>query len=155
MRKHGLPLMHVFPSAILPLYGKIRIRFCPYTEKHGSVKSRVSVYFTLWLRGNYTFLLDWLHHFNVSKINCDRTTCKWSYQRKVIKTISSSNFLLSYFFLLQTVSHCKSKPVTMFWKTAVNKDFAKLEGKNLVSIKSWNPSQDFQQFSEKFYNGCF
>ena len=31
---------------------------------------------------------------------------------------------------------------------AVNKDFAKLKGKNLTRIKSCNPSQDFQQFSE-------
>ena len=33
---------------------------------------------------------------------------------------------------------------------AVNKDFAKLKGKNLIIIKSCNPSQDFQHFSEKF-----
>ena len=43
----------------------------------------------------------------------------------------------------------------MFWKTAGNKDFAKLKGKNLIRIKSCNPSQDFQQFSEKFYNSDF
>ena len=38
----------------------------------------------------------------------------------------------------------------MFWITAVIKDFAKLNG-----MKSCNPSQGFQKFTEKFYNSCF
>ena len=49
----------------------------------------------------------------------------------------------------------KSKPVTMFWKTAVNKDFVNLKDKNLIRIKSCNPSYDFQQFSEKFYKSKY
>ena len=55
----------IFPSTILPLYGKIRIRFCPYMEKHGSEKPRISVYFTQWLGRNDSILLDWLHYFKV------------------------------------------------------------------------------------------
>ena len=43
----------------------------------------------------------------------------------------------------------------MFWKSAVNKDFANLKGENLIRIKSCDPSKDFQQFSEKFYNSNF
>ena len=33
-------------SLILSKYGKIRIRFCPYTGKYGSKKARFSGYFT-------------------------------------------------------------------------------------------------------------
>ena len=54
-----------FPSTILPLYGKILIRFCPYTEKHRS-KIYILVNFTQWLGRNDSFLIDWLHNFNVS-----------------------------------------------------------------------------------------
>ena len=62
--KHGLPLIRIFPSTILPLYGKIWIWFCSYTEKYGSKQSRIlSVYFRLWLRRNGNFLLDWFHDF--------------------------------------------------------------------------------------------
>ena len=33
--------MPIFPSAILPIYGKIGIRFCPYMKKHVSENVRL------------------------------------------------------------------------------------------------------------------
>ena len=77
---------------------------------------------------------------------------------EMIEKIYQNSFVLklpSYYFFFQTVSHCKSKPVTMFWKTVINKIFSKLIGKDLIRIKSFTPSQDFRQFSGKFYNGSF
>ena len=37
-----------------PVYGKIRIRFCPHTERYGREKARISAYFTQW--GNRSWM---------------------------------------------------------------------------------------------------
>ena len=65
MPKYGLPPMRIFSSTILSLYGKIRIQFCPHTEKHGSEISRIPVYFTQGLGRNDSFLLEWVYSCKV------------------------------------------------------------------------------------------
>ena len=67
---------------------------------------------------------------------------------KALKKNFQNYFLLKLFFFrtffLRKVIHRKSKPVTMFWKTTVNKDFSKLQWRNLARIKGWNPFQDYR-----------
>ena len=63
MLKYGLSLIRIFPymnriifvfSRIwtelenLSKYGKMRIRFCPYTGKYGSEKACISAFFIQW-----------------------------------------------------------------------------------------------------------
>ena len=72
-------------------------------------------------------------------------------EKKLSKLLLSKTFyLFSYFLFLKAVSDCKSKNLSMFWKTAVNKILAKLKDKSFIRINSCNLSHNFRQFSEKF-----
>ena len=50
MPKHELSMMRIFPSLTLPLYGKIRLWFCLYTEKYG--------YDSVYIRKNTAMILS-------------------------------------------------------------------------------------------------
>ena len=88
VRKHETINTKKFSFLIKTLW----IWFSPYTEKHGSEKSRILVYFTQWLGRNDRLLLGWLHDFKVYFLlntNSDSATCKWKYRKIVIKITSS------------------------------------------------------------------
>ena len=100
MLKYALPLIYIFPSTILSSYGKIRIWFCSYTEKHRSEKANISAYFTLWLGRNNRFKLCWLHNFKAylfPETHCSRATCKQNYRKNLSKLLLSKTVLFSTF----------------------------------------------------------
>ena len=114
------------------------------------LKKTVNTYFGIYCavtRKKWQFLIRlplWFQSLVSFKVVCDRATCKWNFGKKIVKTTSSKNFLFFDYFCLQTVSHRKSKSVTIFWKVAVNNDFAKLNGKKPIKIKSRISFHDFQ-----------
>ena len=133
------------PKNILSIYVKKRIQFCPYTEKHD--QKNPAFRYILRSGKKWQFLIRlplWFQSLVSFKVVCDRATCKWNFGKKIVKTTSSKNILFFDYFCLQTVSHRKSKSVTIFWKVAVNNDFAKLNGKKPIKIKSRISFHDFQ-----------
>ena len=113
MPKYGLSLIRIFLSAILFLYGEMRIQFCPYTGKYVSEKSRISAYFSQWLGRKNSFKLSWLHDFKVQfflKTHCDRLTCKWNYKKKLSKLRCSKTFFSPTFSFCRQWVIAKANP---------------------------------------------
>ena len=181
MLKHGLSLMRIFPSRVLSLYGKIRIQFCLFTEntdqkipnfgisyavirKKWQSLIRLTSRFTAWKVSKYGVFLVHIQS-KYRKIRTRKTPYLDTFHGVILKLSFFQRLFMMRPLVNETIKEKKLSKllppknfffsVTMFWKTAGNKDFAKLKGKNLIRIKSCNPSQDFQQFSEKFYNSDF
>ena len=77
-------------------------------------------------------------------------TVSWHTDVRILKFSFFQRLIVIELLVSETMVR-KSKPVTMFGKTDVNKDFVNLKDKSLIRIKNCNPSYDFQKFSEKFY----
>ena len=125
MPKCGPPMILISPSKILSLYGKIRIRLCPYTGQNGSGKIRISAYFTQWLGRNSRFKLGWLDKLDFSffqrQIVIELLVCK-IIEKKLSKVLFSKTFFFPTFSFAGSKSS-KKQTRDDFLKTAVNKNF--------------------------------